>query len=362
MRISPLLLAALSVALCGAVHADTVTFTPLQTPDATISKISGNGAYAVSSIFQTAAVRWNAATGVEEVIPAMNDALGINNAGTISGSVPENGGSGNGGRDLGAFAAVGSAPVLLTDPLDTNSDGYDISDDGTVVGLSFEDNFAGTAVAFAWTAADGMTALPVNRPQNYSRANAISADGHVIVGWNDQDDGGRTAVIWQDRVPFDVVDADGNMVGEATGISNNGQFVVGSGYTDSDGNYGSWRWDAKNGVQMIAGMGFVFGVSNDGKTAVGANGFFDDPPRAAMIWREGIGAMPLTAYLAEQGVTIPEGWDPDLAGGFGAISGDGTVMGGWSFGPVGILSYIVRVAPEVSDTVFANGFEEPTTP
>lgn len=362
MRISPLLFAAISVALCGAVHADTVTFIPLTTPDAQLTKISGDGKYAASMIFQTAAVRWTAATGVEELIPELNAGLGINNSGTIAGSIPENGGSEAGGRDLGAYAQVGSPPVLLSNPLSTNASGYDISEDGTVVGLSFEDEFAGTAVAFKWTAADGMTAMQVNRPLNSSRANAISADGRVIVGWNDEDDGWRAAVIWTDGLPFEPLGDDGLTLDEATSVSNNGQFVVGANYWDADGNGASWRWDAKNGVVRIPGMVFAFGVSNDGKTIVGSNDFFSEPARAAMIWREGIGSMMLTDYLAENGVTIPEGWDPDLAGGFGAISADGLTMGGWTIGTDSLISYIIKVTPDEDENIFTDGFDGPATP
>ena len=171
-----------------------------------------------------------------------------------------------------------------------------------------------------------MTALPVNRPANYSRANVISADGSVIAGWNDQDDGSRTAVIWQGRVPFDVVDSGGIQVGEADGISSNGMYVVGTSYTDSQGNTGSWVWSAASGVQLVPNMGFAFGVTNDGNIVVGSNGFFDNPPRAALIWQRGIGTMALVDYLTQQGITIPTGWDPGLAGGFGGISADGSLM------------------------------------
>lgn len=351
MRISVLPLVA-SLALCGAAHASG-QFIPLQTPDMMVSQLSPNGAYAVGyNPFDGGALRWIAATGEEEVISGMNVALGINDAGTISGAVPESGGADNGGRDLGAYAPVGSDPVLLTDTLQTNSNGYGISADGTVVGLSFDDDFSGNAVAFVWSASDGMEALPVNRPANYSRANVISADGQVIAGWNDQDDGSRTAVIWQDRVPLDVVDADGMMVGEADGISANGKYVVGSDYTDVDGNFGSWIWSAEDGLRMIPGMTFAFGVTNDGKTVVGNTGFFDDPPRAAMIWRDGVGVTLFTDYLAEEGIDVPDDWD--LGGGLGAISADGTSLGGWGFGPLGTQSYIVQLE---RDDIFADGFD-----
>ena len=361
MRTS-LLFAAIAVAITGVAQADTVTFIELQTAGVQISKISGNGAYAVGGIYDTAAYRWTASTGAEELIPEMHVSNGINNAGTISGAVPLNGGSNNDGDDLGAFAPIGSAPVQLTGllPQFSNASGYDIADDGTVVGLAYEHAYSGDAVAFVWTAAEGMVALPVNRPDNSSRANAISADGHVIIGWNDQDDGSRTAVVWQDRVPTDVLDPEGDPVGEASGVSSNGKYVVGSQYEDSHGNFGSWRLNVATGaMDMLPNMGFAFGISNDGKTAVGANGFFDTPPRAALIWREGIGTMTLVDYLAEQGVSVPAGWDPGLAGGFGAISGDASLMGGWSFGPLGgNQSYLVHVE---RDGIFADGFDDTPT-
>ena len=117
-----LLSASLSLALCGTAAASG-TFIAIDTADVQITQVSPNGEYAVGSIVDTAAFRWTASTGAQELIPEMNGALGINDAGTIAGSVPENGGAVNGGRDLGAYAVVGEAPVLLSQPLTTNSNG-----------------------------------------------------------------------------------------------------------------------------------------------------------------------------------------------------------------------------------------------
>jgi hypothetical protein len=358
MRIpTPFAIALVAAATVASGHARADgSFIELQTPSMQITKFSGNGAYAVGSVYGTAAVRWTAASGSEDILPDLVYANGINNDGTISGAVGENGGSANGGRDLGAYLPVGGAPVLLTSPLQTNSDGWDIADNGSVVGLSYDDGFAGAAVAYVWTAAEGMTALPVNRPDTYSRANMISADGSLIVGYNDQEDGSRTGVVWKNRVVTDLVDGDGIALQEASAVSSNGAFVVGSNYFDADGNSGAYRWNAATGeVDLIPGMVFAFGVTDDGNTIVGANGFFDDPPRAALIWHKGTGTETLVTWLAGQDIAIPDGWDPDLAGGFGAISGNGALMGGWSFGPAGIQSYIIELAP--ADAVFVDGFD-----
>ncbi len=347
----------LALALCSTAFASG-TFIPVQTPNVQLSRLSPNGAYAVGSEPNAAAFRWTAATLTEELIPEMNEAMGINDSGTITGSIPENGGANDGGRDLGVYATIGAAPTLLTSPLSTNSDGYDIAADGTVVGLSFDDNFSGSAVAFVWNAADGMSALPVLRASEFSRANAISGDGHVIAGWNDGGSVGRNGVIWIDRVPFDVVDADGNGVGEATSVSVDGTYVVGSEYTDSAFNSGAWRWSAADGVVMIPGMTFAFAVSGDGKTVVGATGFFDDPPRAPMVWREGVGTTTLQVFLTDNGISVPEGWE-DLSGGLTAISSDGLTLAGWIFGTEALRSYVIRIDPPAVDAIFADDFETP---
>ena len=349
------LIAALALCCCRTALASG-QFVELQTPNLQITKIASTGAYAVGSIGSQdgrTGVRWVAQTGEEQILDALNVANGINNAGVIAGAVPDQGGSLNGGHDLGAYAALSGAPTPLTLPLDANSNGYDVADDGSVVGLSFDDAY-NTAHAFVWTAAEGMVALPVNRPDTYSRANAISADGHVIAGWNDQDDGGRTAVVWVDRMPTDIVDYAGIKVGEASALTPDGSFVVGSSYTDKEGNSGSWRWNKATGaIDLIPTMPFAFGVSADGRTVVGNSGFFDNPPRAPMIWREGLGTELLTDFLAERGITVPPGWD--LSGGLDAISGDGMLLGGWAFGPLGMQSYLIRL----DDGIFANGFEQP---
>jgi hypothetical protein len=330
-------------------------FIPIETPSVQLTGVSPNGEYAVGAISYTAGFRWTASTGAEELLTGINSAQGINDAGTIAGSVAENGGAIEGGRDLGAYAPLDGEPVLLTGTLQSNSTGYGVSDDGTVVGLSFNDGFVGAAVAYTWNATDGMTALAVNRPATYSRANAISADGRVIAGWNDQDTGGRTGVIWIDGVPMDVQDANGIEVGEASAVTADGAFVVGSNYYPTLEESGAWHWSAGEGVQFVPGMPFAFGVSGDGNTVVGSTGFFDAPPRAPMVWRKGIGTLTLADFLAEQEIAIPDGWD--MSGGLTGISADGNTLVGWAFGPLGMQSYVIRLAPDVVDVIFTDGFD-----
>lgn len=232
---------------------------------------------------------------------------------------------------VGGFPGAGGMDGTL-------SSAYDVSDNGIAVGLAYDEN--NHAVAFRWTQATGIARLPVNRPDNYSRANAISADGSVIVGWNDQDNGYRSAVIWVDGEAIDLVDADGEPVGEALAVTPDGVVVVGSGHGQE-----AWRWTAETGVQPIGfvgmmGLAYGFGVSNDGNVVVGASGFGFN--REAVVWTPDTGMVTLASYLADNDVEVPAGWALMTAT---AVSGDGKTIAGWGLAPApaGMASFLVNL-------------------
>jgi uncharacterized membrane protein len=265
------------------------------------------------------------------------------------------------------------------------STAYGASDNGVAVGLAFD--ATNNAIAFTWSAEAGMTRLTVNRPQNYSRANGISADGQTIYGWNDQDDGDRTAVIWQAGVPLDLLDGDVNTVGAADGISRNGVWVVGENAATPDGS-SAWRWSAASGLQPLgivnavqSGAPFVpdaarsklldqhperaqsklgdhtngffasslgFAVSDDGNVVVGRSGAF--PNIFAVIWTPATGMQKLADYATAQGVTIPDGWTLQTAD---AISADGKTIGGW--GTLGSFVIDLHDAPPARALLEAHG-------
>ncbi|HJT97251.1 MAG TPA: hypothetical protein VJ696_02970 [Rhodanobacteraceae bacterium] len=256
------------------------------------------------------------------------------------------------------------------------SEAYGVSDNGIAVGLAYDET--NNPIAFRWTEAGGMTRLAVNRPDTYSRANGISRDGSVIYGWNDQEDGFRSGVIWVDGQPIDLVDGDGNPIGEALAASADGRVVVGGNYNTANGSE-AWRWTAATGVQPIGllaeaptGFGpkarripakivgaeradartgagptgffptqaYAFAVSADGNVIVGASGSF--PMRHATIWTPTGGMQYLSDYAAAQGVKIPAGWDLNTAD---AISADGKVVAGWGLSPSAIGSFVIDLHP-----------------
>lgn len=391
------LFASIAMAICGVAHADVVTFTPFDLEGispAYIFRASPDGAY-LSGTDTSGAVgfRYDIKSGHTDLFPNFYP-LNMNNAGTLAGWVGVNGGVPNGGTNTGAYVPIGMDPIEIANPLLVNSGAYGISDDGTLVGLSStSSSIVGAGGAYIWTAATGMKMLPTNRPARYSRPNGISTDGHIIYGWNDDLTGFRSGTIWVDGAPHDIAPAPGiAYAGEAGGISANDQFVVGSFALNAMGqNLGGWRWNrADNSVMVVPDMGYVFGVSNDGKTIIGnapqptgplrPEGESDSPfssmalsafgsstaggsnsvngtpaynARTALIWREGFGTIRLADWITQNGGTIPDTYNPDLAGSALNMTGDATFMSGWSATSL-TASYTVTVTP---DKLFSDNFD-----
>jgi len=369
-------------ALAASLHAglaEAGTFRAL-TQNSGVAALSHNGRIA-TGVFATGysgapSWRWTAESGIQS-IPDFLDAVGMNGwAQPIAGAVRD-----VDGNEVAAVA-YSNAPVVgpvVIGPYPGSSEvdaylssAYGVSDDGVAVGLAYDET--GNPIAFRWSAADGISRLPVNRPTTFSRANGISRDGGTVFGWNDQPDGYRSGVIWKDGAPLDMTDADGNPIGEALAANADGSVVVGGGYYTANGGE-AWRWTAATGPQPIgilpseravagrpAAAGprpartdlaalpgaaaapdgflppesFAFAVSDDGNVIVGASGVW--PVRTATIWTPATGLQPLADYVVAQGVTIPDGWF--LAAGT-ALSADGKTIGGWGIDPDGIMAAFI---------------------
>lgn len=317
--------------------------------------------------------RWTAKTGIED-IPDFLDAMGVSTwAQPAAGAVHD-----ENDNEVAAIA-YSNAPVvgpIVIGPYPGGievdgflSSAYGVSDDATAVGLAYDST--GLPLAFRWNATDGMTRLPVKRPDTFSRANGISHDGSTIFGWNDQADGYRSGVIWREGAPIDLTDANGQPVGEALGANSDGSVVVGGGCYTENGSE-AWRWTAATGVQPIgilpaAAAGkrapvkqesprrdlarpslaplpdgflppesYAFAVSDDGNVIVGASGVW--PVRTASIWTPGTGLMPLADYVAARGIVLPDGWSLASAN---AISADGKTIGGWGLDETGTMAAFV---------------------
>jgi uncharacterized membrane protein len=222
------------------------------------------------------------------------------------------------------------------------SGSYGIDHDGSLaVGLVYLPQIC-KAGAGTWDLINGgpATALPaLFGDTTYSRANAVNADGSVIVGWQDQLSGERTAAKWVDGVEELILTASGGFNGEAMAVSADGQTIVGGAYNFSRA---AWIWHPGTGVRPIGSRGgdgrfTALDVSDDGKVVVGFlrrlyHGF--PSQRGAFIWNEGEGTTTLDVFLSKRGVVVPHGWKLTVAS---LISADGKTIYGWGFNPDGLV-------------------------
>jgi uncharacterized membrane protein len=220
--------------------------------------------------------------------------------------------------DLGTIAGGVSCDLFL-------SGAYGINRDGTLaVGLMYLPQLC-RASAGTWDVRSGDTSLLPNMfgtDKTYSRANAVNADGTVIVGWQDQLTGERTAAKWVNGVEELILTEDGSLNGEAQAVSADGNAIVGGNY--AYGGHFAWIWTPANGVQPIGietrESFTALDVSDDGKTVIG----FTDHKRP-FIWYNGRGSF-LRSFLLSRGAVIPDGFRTFVAN---VISADGNIIYGW---------------------------------
>jgi uncharacterized membrane protein len=239
----------------------------------------------------------------------------------------------DGWQDLGSEAGAIPCGTSL-------SGAYGLNRDGSLgVGLLWRAAEC-KANAGTWDLVNGgpPTVLPTLLAGPATRANAVNADGNIVVGWQDQLNGQRAAAKWVNSVPELITNPDGALNGEAHAVSADGSIIVGEGY-----NFGreSWIWREGTGVRAL-GMtahGWINGtvvaldVSDDGRVVVGFTRRGQRPQRA-FIWRSGQGAAYLDEFLNARGAVVPAGWTLSVGS---LISADGNTIYGWGSNPEGSI-------------------------
>lgn len=208
------------------------------------SGISANGSvivgYSMNDNFDTLGFRYESGT-----MTALNPLAG------------HDGSSGNGVSANGAVA-VGSSFSSSTGALravrwqagvahdlgelfeDGNSDAYGVSADGsTIVGHA---DVIDSVMPFVWTAAEGMTALDLPDAYDAGFAQAVSADGSVIVGNGlISTISAERAFMWTEEGRVDLGTVGASTYSSAYGVSADGFLVVGGSGTDTE--WGAAIWD-----------------------------------------------------------------------------------------------------------------------
>jgi probable HAF family extracellular repeat protein len=248
--------------------------------------------------------------------------------------------SADGAVVVGCCAAEGSFQWSESDGMVTHFDGLpnDVSADGFVV----VGRLGGEAVR--WTAGGGMAGLGVLPTANsYSEALGVSADGAVVVGSSHSVGGAEEAFRWT---------SDGGMVGlgglpagegffssRAEAVSANGTVVIGSSpvrTTSLTSLAQAFRWTMDGGMVGLGELpggsqsSRARGVSADGSVVVGTANYGEGPPEA-FVWDEPHGMRTVESVLADLGVDTT-GWSLWAAT---AISANGTTIVGWGANPFG---------------------------
>lgn len=255
------------------------------------------------------------------------------------------------------WTALGS----LDFPVDNSlSGGYNISGDGTmVIGNSWAEPAPGTsglgAHAVAWTDTDGIIDLGTLYPNDNrsTRAEAVSHDGSIIVGWQDFNGPWKSAV-WRkdangDFLPNEylLVDPNGdptdqmNQLGECSAISADGTVIGGRGDFANDNE--PWIWTEAGGYQSLGTLspgaaGSVTGINHDGTIVIGYFQIGPWDPNIPFIWTPSGGLQNFHDFITEVlGYDMGAGqiYAPN------SISPNGEFITGWGFdatiGPWGDL-------------------------
>lgn len=203
---------------------------------------------------------------------------------------------------------------------DVTSAPWAISGDGQhVAGLSYGfDSNVGLVTEYAcvWNGTESITLLPNRfvKKGKPCRANALSYDGSVIVGWQDifgpwfasiwrKDENGdytqqlmTTGSLAEDEIDYtNKQEAMANLAGYAQCISDDGKWIGGKGDAETTGLNGAWIWNEETGYEVLTDYtGNVTDIANDGSMAIGWEGTSAN----GWIWTRENGRTALVDYVA----------------------------------------------------------------
>jgi uncharacterized membrane protein len=190
-------------------------------------------------------------------------------------------------------------------PCDCGVGGSGISADGTVIVGSFGPWHGYGSEPFRWTHDGGIVSLGNSLGGYYGSANAVSADGQIIVGQLFNRGEVASGVVWTTDGDTEILP----QFGEARDVSADGSTIVGN----MQGG-GALIWDASNGTRSIADVLSSLGVvehagwtlyasaiSGDGTTIVGGGLNPDGRPEA---WLARIEPVPEPSTFVLMGLAL----------------------------------------------------------
>ena len=224
--------------------------------------------------------------------------------------------------------------------------------DGTVqVGLAW--NGCNFARAFRWEEKTGMVDLGSTVPNQSSRADAVSGDGKVVVGFQEDRTGFWQAARWIDGKQTLFTGENGVVIGQAFATNHDGSIIVGQVCKPANPlDQSAWIWTARDGVQCLevprrrtaiegVFIGNARATSDDGRVIGGGHSFGLESE--SVIW---IDRQPffLKDYLRDHGAPNAfEGWVN--TGFITGMSRDGRVVVGYGAGPRDFTGFVAILPP-----------------
>jgi probable HAF family extracellular repeat protein len=319
--------------------------------------VGANAFSIVGTFFDGGALSWMPTSGTTDLGGRTGESISLDGK-TIVGRALDSRGlenaaiwqSGRNWRVLGSFRP----DALPCDQLLSGT--FGASDDGSIiVGLGWDG--CRTAHAFRWEESTGMVDLG-STTANSSRANEVSGDGRVVIGWQEGATGFRQGAKWIDRQQELIRNSAGRNVGEAYAANRDGSIIVGQNCDAFNPNpvdvttRAAWKWTASGGVQCfpitrpstlpnLPYNTLMLDTSDDGRVIVGAFSFGLDSE--SLLWLNDQGFF-LRDYLREHG--HPDAFRGWINTGFlTAVSPDGRTLVGYGAGPRTFQGYIV-ILPE----------------
>jgi probable HAF family extracellular repeat protein len=309
--------------------------------------VSANGSVVVGAYREPSGFYWMPTTG-DIFIGGKGASAGSRDGRTIVGTAADSRGIEQAAiwQRAAEWRLLGSIAPNAT-PCDALlSSSYDTSDDGKViVGLAW--NGCSVARAFRWEEATGMIDLGSTVAGRSSRANGVSGDGRVVVGW--QDTPLRHGARWVDGQQ-QLFTGPSGIVGEAQAANRDGSIIVGqtcefSSAQNPFANQRAWIWTARDGVQCLEPprlrpgnfIGLALAMSDDGRIVGGGHSFGLESEAVLWIDRE-------TAYLKDylRANGVPNAFEGWVNTGFiTGVSPDGRVLVGYGAGPRDFQGYLV---------------------
>jgi len=310
--------------------------------------VSGDGLTVVGDAIapdgRREAFRWTAATGMQSLRPPSEERSGESWARRTSwdGSVIVGHADGNGMYWTAQTGVTRIAPPSF----ERTVYALDVSGDGnTIVGVGFVGE---TSQAYFFHPGEDLQFLGTMPGGDHTEADAVSADGRVIVGAGHTV--GEEGSYWHlTRWTADgSIEVLGTLTGtdghtRANAVTADGSIIVGEAFSPSSG-YEGFRWTDEQGFESLGGFS-PSGISDDGSVVVG---LVDWPDLRAIIWDEAHGMRDLVFALEDQYGLDLTGWR--LLSAYG-VSGDGTVIVGHAADPMGHTRAFVATIPEPTTVV-----------